>query len=135
MFKTDLFVFEQRDEDIDQWFVGGDCAGWFYARLLPVDRIKYSCSPVMEDWGWIFSVKVDVVEVWVCVWAFYGIQNCWLFGLDPKKRFFRSQSPQVLAEAKEVVANALESIIRADARFVKHEWFAQNPWDLQIKEF
>src|SRR5689334_20929162 len=41
MFKTDLFVFEQRDEDIDQWFVGGDCAGWFYARLLPVDRIKY----------------------------------------------------------------------------------------------
>ena len=22
------------DEDIDKWFVGGDCAGWFYVRLL-----------------------------------------------------------------------------------------------------
>jgi hypothetical protein len=29
LFKTDLFVFHQKDEDIDQWFGGGDCAGWF----------------------------------------------------------------------------------------------------------
>src|ERR1043165_4316749 len=116
MFKTDLFVFEQRKENIDQWFVGSDCAGWFYARLLPFDYIKHSCEPVMEDWGWIFSVSINNVEVWVSVSAYYGIQNCWIFGIEPKKRFFRSPSPQALAEAKDVVCNALESIIREIGR-------------------
>jgi hypothetical protein len=135
MFKTDLFVFEQRDKDIDHWFVGADCAGWFYARLLPFDGIKHSLDPLMEDWGWTFSVAVNAVEVYADVWAFYGINNCWLFGIAPKKRLFRSQSPQVLAEAKQIVCNALESIICADQRFVKHEWFAENPWDLDLKQF
>ena len=84
LFKTDLFVFRQRDEDIDKWFVGGDCAGWFYVRLLLVDRIRRECEPVMEDWGWTFAVSVDDVAVSVNVWAFFEIENCWLFGLESK---------------------------------------------------
>jgi hypothetical protein len=35
-FRTELFLWHQEDRDIDRWFVGGDCAGWFFARLLPV---------------------------------------------------------------------------------------------------
>ena len=135
LFKTDLFVFRQRDEDIDKWFVGGDCAGWFYVRLLLTDRIQRDCEPVMEDWGWTFAVSVNGVRVWTNVWAFHGIENCWLFGLEPKKRLFRRQSSDTLMTAKEVVCDALENIIEADPRIAKHDWFAENPFDLNVKDF
>src|SRR5262249_19778736 len=94
LFKTDLFVFHQRDQDIDRWFVGGDCAGWFYARLLPVDRVRPFREPVMEDWGWTFGVSIDDVRVWINVWAFYEIENCWLFGIDAKKRLFSRKTSE-----------------------------------------
>ena len=52
LFETDLFVIRRRDEDIDKWSLGGDCAGWFYVRLLLAGHIRHECDPVMEDWGW-----------------------------------------------------------------------------------
>lgn len=127
LFKTDLFVFHQRDEDIGRWLVGGDCAGWFYTRLLLVDRIQCDREPVMEDWGWRFAVSVDGVTIWVNVWASLEIENGWLFGLEPKKHFFRRQSSETLLAAKEIVCDALEAIITSEPRIVKHEWFAENP--------
>jgi hypothetical protein len=136
LFKTDLFLFEQSDEDINHWFFGGDCAGWFYARLLPIAPIKHSCEPVMEDWGgWTFAVSVHDIQVWVNVWPYYEIKNCWIFGVEVKKRFFGGHSAQAMADAKESVCKALESIITADPRFAKHDWFVQNPFELQIKRF
>ncbi len=135
LFKTDLFVFRQRDEDIDKWFVGGDCAGWFYVRLLLVDRIQCDLYPVMEDWGWTFSVSVDGVVVSVNVWAFYEVENCWIFGLEPKRRLFGWQSLEQLLRAKEIVGNALESIIVADPRIAKHDWFVESPFDCGVKGF
>ena len=134
LFKTDLFVSEQRDEDIDKWFVGGDSAGWFYARLLSVDGIKRGCEPVMEDWGWTFGMQAHQVRVWVNIWAF-DCDGSWVFGIEPKKRFFRGDSPQTLLEAKELVCTAVEKIITADPRFVKHEWFAQHPWEIGRTKF
>ncbi len=135
LFQTDLFVYRQRDEDIDKWFVGGDCAGWFYVRLLLGDHIQHDCDPVMEDWGWTFAVSVDGVKVWVNVWAYFEIENCWLFGLEPKGGWLRRQSSEKLSAAKEVVANALETILAADARIAKHAWFAENPLELIVKDF
>ena len=48
LFRTDLFVFRQRDEDIDSWSVGGDCAGWFYVRLLLVEHTRQDSDPIMR---------------------------------------------------------------------------------------
>jgi hypothetical protein len=135
LFKTDLFVFRQRDEDIDSWCVGGDCAGWFYVRLLLVEHIRQVCDPVMEDWGWTFAVSVDGVKVWVNVWAFFGIEKCWLFGLESKGGWFRRESPEKLGAANEIVASALESIMAADSRIVKRAWFADNPFESNLKDF
>jgi hypothetical protein len=135
LFQTDLFVFRQRDEDIDKWFVGGDCAGWFYVRLLLVDHIRHDCDPVMEDWGWTFAVSVDGIRVCVNIWAFFEIDNCWLIGLEPKAGWFRRQPSKKLIAAKEAVANALETIMAADARVLNRAWFADNPFDLNIKGF
>jgi hypothetical protein len=134
LFKTDLFVFRPRDEDIDKWFVGGDCAGWFYVRLLLTGHIQQDCDPVMEDWGWTFAISVDGIRVRINVWAFFT-ENCWLFGLESKGGWLRGQSSDKLTAAKEVVANALETIMASDARILKRGWFADNPFDLNIKEF
>jgi hypothetical protein len=135
LFKTDLFVFHQRDEDIDQWFVGGDCAGWFYTRLLLVDQIRRACCPVMEDWGWTFAVCVEGVTVWVNVWAFFGIENCWLFGLEAKRGWLWWPSKAKLTAATQAIAGALETIMEADVRIAKRAWFAENPFDLDITDF
>ena len=135
LFKTDLFVFRQRDEDIDNWCVGGDCAGWFYVRLLLVQHIRQYCDPVMKDWGWMFAVSVDGVKVWVNVWAFFEIENCWLFGLESTGGWFRRQSSEKLNAAKDVVATALERIMADDSRIVKRAWHAENPMELNIKDF
>jgi hypothetical protein len=134
LFKTDLFVFRQRDEDIDSWCVGGDCAAWFYVRLLLVEHIRQDCDPVMEDWGWTFAVSVDGIKVWVNICAF-SIENCWLFGLESKGGWFRRQSSEKLIAAKEAVANAIETIMAADSRFVKRTWYAENPFELNLKDF
>jgi hypothetical protein len=134
LFQTDLFVFRQRDEDIDSWCVGGDCAGWYYVRLLLIELVQQDSDPVMEDWGWKFAVSVDGVRVWVNVWAFFDIENCWVFGLESKGGWLRQHSPEKLIAAKEVVADALEAMMAADARIVKHRWFADSPFDLNIRE-
>jgi hypothetical protein len=115
--------------------VGGDCAGWFYVRLLLVEHIRRYLYPVMEDWGWTFAVSVDGVKVWVNVWAFFEIENCWLFGLESKRGWFRRQASEKLTDAKEVVAKGLEMIMAADSRIVKRAWFAENPFELNVKEF
>jgi hypothetical protein len=135
LFKTDLFVFRQRDEDIDNWCVGGDCAGWFYVRLLLVGHIGQNCDPVMEDWGWTFSVSVDGVEVRVNVWAFFEIENCWLFGLKPRSGWLRRQPAEKLHAAKDIVAHALDGIMAADSRIVKRSWFTEDPFELDVKDF
>ena len=134
LFKTDLFVFRTRDEDIDKWFVGGDCAGWFYVRLLLAGNIRQECDPVMEDWGWTFAVSVDGIKVWINVWAFM-IENCWLFGLESKGGWFGRPSSEKLIAAKDVVANALETIMAADTRVVKRAWYSENPFDLNVTDF
>jgi hypothetical protein len=135
LFKTDLFLFRQRDEDIDRWIVGGDCAGWFYARLLPVNRIRPFCEPVMEDWGWTFAVSINGVRVWVNVWPFYEIENCWLFGVEAKKRLLRRQAAESLMRAKDIACEALEDVMTVDSKILKHEWFTESPFELNIKEF
>ncbi|MEX0718297.1 MAG: hypothetical protein WD066_17010 [Planctomycetaceae bacterium] len=135
LFKTDLFVFRQRDEDIDNWCVGGDCAGWFYVRLLLVEHIRQDLDPVMEDWGWTFAVSVDGVRVSVNAWAYVGIENCWLFGLESDGGWFRRQPRERLMVAKSIVADALETMMAADSRIEKHAWFADNPFESNVEGF
>jgi hypothetical protein len=134
LFKTDLFVYRQRDEDIDDWFVGGDCAGWFFARLLLVQSIRHGCDPVMEDWGWTFAVFANGIKVWANLWAFQDIENCWLFGFEAKRGWLHRRSSDKLAAAKQVVATGIDDIMRNDARFLKHTWFAESPFELNIKQ-
>jgi hypothetical protein len=70
----------------------------------------------MENWGWTFAVIVNEVRVWGNVWTFYGMENCWLFGIEAKKRVFHRQTSQGLQRAKDVVGDALDEIMARDPR-------------------
>lgn len=132
LLQTDLFQIEQPDEDLDKWFVGGDCAGWFYARLLPQSGIVQHCDPVMEDWGWTMAVAVSTIPVWINIWQYFDIEHAWLLGVEARKRFFSRTSQQALAKAESLVGDALEAIISGDARFMAHKWYAENPFEVPI---
>jgi hypothetical protein len=134
IFQTDLFLYHQPDEHLDRWCVGGDCAGWFYMRLLLDHRIRDDCDPAMGDWGgWTFAVRVDDVRVRTNVWPFLDLENCWLFGLKQHGGWFRRRSAAWQTE-KELVADAIESIIAADSRLIKRSWYAQNPFDRKLDD-
>jgi hypothetical protein len=133
LFTTDLFVFEQQEKDIDQWFVGGDCAGWFYARLLSVDGVRKDMEPLMEDWGWTFALSVNGLKVWVNIWAFHAIDNCWLLGVEARKGMFRRERTEVLDNARDIICDGIEQILKSDSRFLNRRWYAENPFDLDIR--
>lgn len=135
LFETDLFLWDQRDEDLNHWFPGGDCAGWFYMRLLASDGIRPKLHPVMEDWGWTFAVQVEDVRVCVNVWVYFEMENSWLFGIEPWKPLLRRPSLGALQRAKALVAAAVDQIMEHDPRFLRRKWFEENPFDLGIKSF
>jgi len=134
LFKTGLFLFDQPDGTIDCWRVGVDCASWFYARLIRTNGIDPRYEPLMEDWGWTFAVRVGTSTVWINLWQFHE-ENCWLFGLETRKHLLRSRTREALSRAKEAVSGALDEIMSAEPRVSKHQWFAQNPFNLKIKDF
>jgi hypothetical protein len=135
LFKTDLFVFRQLDADIDRWSVGGDCAAWFYVRLLLVEPIRPSREPLMDEWGWVCEVAIRAVRIRLNVWAFHPVENCWILGIEVERRLFGRPPADEGQQAKALVCQALDDILAHDARMLKREWFAENPFDLDVQEF
>jgi hypothetical protein len=136
IFETDLFLYRQPDETIDQWFVGGDCAVWVYMRILGVDGIERFMEPLMEDWGWQFAVVVDDIDVTVSVWGWFEIENCWLFGFETRKRrLFQRISTEQRRRAQDIVCSAVEAVLTSDTRFTKYAWYSKNPFDQPKLEF
>jgi hypothetical protein len=68
------------DDQIDAWFVGGDCAGWIYARLLPLPNIVGETEPLMEDWGWYASIKTCDTDTSIAllVYPWDYLDHCWM---------------------------------------------------------
>lgn len=128
-FRSELFLYFQEDDQIDQWFVGGDCAGWLYARLLPLPHLEHSCGPVMEDWGWYLQVQVadPGVDVALLVYPSLQREHCWVVGLDAKRRLFRRQPETEIQQALDRVADGLEQIIAADERLEFLSWHEEFP--------
>jgi hypothetical protein len=126
-FKTDLFFTEIPDDQLDSWFLGGDCAGWFYARLLPVPEVRPDLDPTMEDWGWIIAVKVQELVVDVSVWEYLDQEKSWVLGIGAKTRWLKRSSPQELRSAEELVCSAIEKVLTSDSRFSDIRWSEEHP--------
>ena len=126
-FQTDLFFTDMPDEQIGSWFLGGDCCGWFYARLLPLDGIEQNLHPTMEDWGWVMAVKANGIAVDICVWEHLGREKSWVLGIAAKKKWLRKTAPEALQQSQDLVAEAIGGILEADDRFSQIEWSTENP--------
>jgi hypothetical protein len=136
LFRSDLFLHRQEDDQIDQWFVGGDCAGWIYARLLPHRNITRETEPLMEDWGWYARVRTQDSETSIAL-LFYPwdhLDHCWLIGLDAKRKLMRRQSPEVIRAALDCVADAIDGVIAGDTRFESFGWRESNPFDTGVTD-
>jgi len=136
LFRSDLFLYDQADEHIDCWFVGGDCAGWIYARLLPQPNIIRETEPVMQDWGWYASVKTNDPDTSIAllVYAWPFLEHCWMIALEPKRRLFQHQPSTMLRAALDSVADAIDGIVDPDDRFESFGWYEQNPFDTGVTD-
>lgn len=136
LFRSKLFLHEQADDQIDHWFVGGDCAGWIYARLLPLPNLTRETEPLMEDWGWYASVKtLDTdTSIALLIYAWNFLDHCWMVGLDPKRRFLKQQPKNIIRAAVDCVADGIDDIIGSDDRFESFGWYERNPFDTGIKD-
>jgi len=130
--ETDLFFTGIPDDQLGHWFIGADCAGWFYARLLPTPEIKQHLDPTMEDWGWIMAVETAETVVDICVWEYLGMEQHWVLGIGAKKKFLKKTEPDRLASALATVESALTAIVGSDTRFPKFKWFDNNPMEMPI---
>ena len=127
IFESDLFFTDIPDGQLDQWFIGGDCAGWFYARLLPHERIKASLAPQMEDWGWIMAVEAAGSVVDIRVWEYSDEHKSWVLGIEARKKLLKKNSADLMESAEMLVAGAVAAILESDARFVNFRWCDENP--------
>ncbi|MEQ9586510.1 MAG: hypothetical protein RJS97_00820 [Parvibaculaceae bacterium] len=136
LFRSELFLHRQPDDQLDQWFVGGDCAGWLYARLLPLPNIAPATEPLMEDWGWYASVRtIDTgTSIALLVYAWDYLDHCWLIGLDPKRRLIWRQSDTVIRSALDCVADGIDGIMAEDDRFESFGWHDENPFDTGVTD-
>ena len=107
-FQTDLFFTDIPDDQLDHWFVGGDCAGWFYARLLPDIHITDHYGPVMEDWGWTMAVKVDDILVWINTWQHLDKDQSWIL----KKKAYHPICPELIWKIKAYGSEYLRVILK-----------------------
>jgi len=127
---------KQADDQIDRWFVGGDCVGWIYARLLPLENIVRETEPLMEDWGWYASVKTRDTDttVGLLVYAWDYLDHCWLIGLEPQTRLLKRQTEVTIRDAVDCVADGIDGIIGFDDRFESFGWHEQNPFDSGVTD-
>lgn len=136
LFRTELFLYEQPDDQIDRWLVGGDCAGWIYARLLPLPTIAHDWHPAMEDWGWYASVLADEsnTSIGMLFYAWPFLDNSWLIGLQPRKKLFRKLPSAVMRGAVDCVADGIDHILTSDDRFESFGWYEQNPFETDMTD-
>lgn len=126
-FKTDLFFKDIPDEQLGQWFIGGDCAAWFYVRLLPHSEITRFIDPCMEDWGWYFSVKVNGTEVSMSIWEHFEHEDSWVIEIASKKPFFRKLSYETREYCDNLIKELFQEILANDSRFTNIVWSEKHP--------
>ena len=129
LIQSKLFSKEIPDDQIGEWFLGGDLAGWLYMKLLPGERIQHGLGPCMEDWGWYLSVECDKLEVAFYIWDHFDDDAGWVVGIEVKQRLFKKATPDIVDEIQEYVVSWLDKSIEAAEHIDNYEWMDENPLD------
>ncbi len=136
LFRSELFLYHQEDDQIGQWFVGGDCTGWLYARLLPFPNITHETDPTMEDWGWYASIRTidSATSIALLIYPWTYLDYCWLVAIKPRRKLLRLQSDTVVRNAVDYVADVIDDIMAGDERFESFGWREENPFDTGVTD-
>ena len=126
-FRTELFFSDIPDNQIGKWFIGGDCAGWIYARLLPLDGVTRNIEPVMEDWGWFMSVNIFEILVTFSIWENLDHSDGWIIGIDLSKKSFRRLSADRKEEVSGLAEKYLAAIVDVSSHFTDLCWSDVHP--------
>lgn len=134
LFRTQLFQYEQPDDQLDTWIVGRDCASSLYARMVPHPNLIGVTEPVMEDWGWYARVKTrDIgVSIQVLVYSWPFLDNCWMIGLETQQAFFGRHSPEAMSKAIDCASDVIDGIVRSDSQFESFGWSDANPLESEV---
>lgn len=128
VFATNLFRDEQHDDEIDQWFLGEDCARWFEAKLLALDGISPGVSPLEEDWhGWTFGIRAHGIWFWLRIWHWISV---WVVEVEAKPGplgIFRRERTR---RAKAMLCHELDSILASAPEIESREWLEAHPAEL-----
>lgn len=127
-FSTALFVDEQSDDELDQWFLGEDCAKWLHSKLLTVEGIIPGVEPLQEDWGgWTFGVQSHGVWFWINIWPGLRGRRAWTIGIEPRPGPFGMLTKKRTRLAKARLCEAIDSALRSSQEITDCQWFDKHP--------
>ncbi len=130
-FSTGMFRDEQPDEELDQWFLGEDCARWLHLKLLGVKGVKPGIAPLEEDWGgWTFGIRVHGVWFWINIWCGFEERGTWIVGIEPRPGLFGAFRTQRTARAKATLCDGIDTAITAAPEITGRQWLGKHPSDL-----
>jgi hypothetical protein len=115
------------EEDLfSEVYLGGELAVWLYEGLLKNGCTK-STGPVMEDYGWCFSVNYQGRQFTIDIWDSPdgGKQYNWLMGIKefkPVWKFAMKKDPAALEQMVKTIEQLLDN-----AQGTTYQWFAERP--------
>jgi hypothetical protein len=123
VFKTELFRSDQPDDEIDQWFLGEDCAQWLHRNLLSVPGVTPGVLPLEVDWGgWTFGIRADEVWFWINIWGGLEERGSWIVGIEPRPGVFGMFRKQRVRLANSKVSDAIDLILASDSEVTNRQW-------------
>jgi hypothetical protein len=128
VFTTEVFRDEQPDEELDQWFLGEDCARWLHQKLLAVPGVAHGAAPLEEDWhGWSFGLRAHEVWFWINVWCSFNERKTWIVGIEPRPGLLGAFRKERTRQAKAMLSDAIDSVLASAHEVTSHHWHDKNP--------
>jgi hypothetical protein len=129
-FRTGLFLDEQADDELNQWFLGEDCAKWLHSKLLAVEGMVPGVEPLEEDWGgWTFAVRAHGVWFWINIWPGLQERQTWTIGIEPRPGLFGAFTKTRTRLAKAKMCDAIDSALASSPEITGRQWLEKHPED------
>jgi hypothetical protein len=125
---TGMFRDEQPDDELNQWFLGEDCANWPQQKLIAVVGIEPGAAPLQEDWGgWTFGIRVHRVWFGIRIWCSFDERGTWIVGIEPRPGLFGVFRKQRTNLAKAELCGAIDSVFASAPEVTVWQWLEMHP--------
>jgi hypothetical protein len=127
-FSTGMFRDKQPDDELDQWFLGEDCARWLHPKLIAVEGIEPGAAPLEGDWGgWTFAIRVHHIWFWIKIWCSFDERGTWIVGIEPRSDPFGAFRKQRTKLAKAELCSAIDSVFASAPEVTDWQCLEKHP--------